>query len=114
MLQPEVYTVHMLDYKFLVEDKDIHRQTESSHHGPPQVPQSVRSEARKKNYVKPVKLHLYLVQYTNTCRELQQQRPLPGRQGSCRGSSSTGPSSQARNTQTWASPQYPQRSGSVK
>ena len=47
MLQPEVYTVHMLDYQFLVEDKDIHRQTESSHHGPPQVPQSVRGEARR-------------------------------------------------------------------
>ena len=47
MLQPEVYTVHMLDYKFLVEDEDIHRQTESSHHGPPQVPQSVRGEARR-------------------------------------------------------------------
>ena len=48
MLQPEVYTQYiMLDYKFLVEDEDIHRQTESSHHGPPQVPQSVRGEARR-------------------------------------------------------------------
>ena len=64
----------------------------------------------EQNYVSPVKLH-YPVN-TNTCTELQQQRPLPGRQGSCRGSSSTGPSSQARNTQTWASPQYRQRSGS--
>ena len=47
MLQPEVYTVHMLDYMFLVEDEDIYRQTESSHHGPPQVPQSVWGEARR-------------------------------------------------------------------
>ena len=62
MLQPDArgITVHMLDYKFLVEDEDIHRQTESSHHGPPQVPQSVWGEARKKNYVKPLTLHLYL------------------------------------------------------
>ena len=100
----------MLDYKFLVEDEDIHRQTESSHHGPPQVPQSVRSEARRTRLC-PVKLHMDPV-FTDTCREPLQQRPLPGRQVSCRGSSSTGPSSQARNTQTWASPQYWQRSGS--